>query len=136
MQRNFLLSPQGSPCTAPPFGMMAAIDANTGKLKWEVPTGYIPWKGEHPELGSPSLGGPMVTAGGVVFLGGTFDPYLKAWDAETGRELWRGRLPASARATPMTFHAASGKQYIVIAAGGHDVPGNEPNDALVAFALP
>lgn len=136
MQRSFLLSPQGSPCTAPPFGMMAAIDANTGKLKWEVPTGYIPWKGEHPEMGSPSLGGPVVTAGGLVFLGGTFDPYLKAWDAETGKELWRGRLPASARATPMTFQAASGKQYIVIAAGGHDVPGNEPNDALVAFALP
>ncbi|MDQ1472521.1 MAG: quinoprotein glucose dehydrogenase, partial [Bryobacterales bacterium] len=75
MQRNFLLTPKGSPCTAPPYGMMAAIDANTGKRKWEVPTGYIPWKGEDPEMGSPSLGGPMVTAGGLVFLGATFDPY-------------------------------------------------------------
>jgi quinoprotein glucose dehydrogenase len=136
MQRTFLLTPKGSPCTAPPYGMMAAVDANTGKLKWEVPTGFIPWKGEHPEMGSPSLGGPMVTAGGLVFLGATFDPYLKAWDSETGKQLWRGKLPASARATPMTFQAASGKQYIVIAAGGHDVPGSEPNDALVAFAIP
>ena len=116
--------------------MLAAIDANTGKLKWEVPTGYVPWVGDHPDWGSPSLGGPIATAGGLLFLGATFDPYLKAYDLSTGKELWRGKLPASARATPMTFRAANGKQYVVIAAGGHEVPGNEPSDALVAFALP
>ncbi len=136
MQRTFLLTPGLTPCTPPPYGMLAAIDANTGKLKWEVPTGEIPWLTGHPEWGSPSLGGPMVTAGGLVFLGGTFESSLKAWDAATGREVWKGKLPASARATPMTFRAANGKQYILIAAGGHDVPGNQPSDALVAFALP
>ena len=136
MQRVFLLTPKGTPCTAPPYGMLAAIDANTGKLKWEVPTGYVPWVGDHPDWGSPSLGGPIATAGGLLFLGATFDPYLKAYDLSTGKELWRGKLPASARATPMTFRAANGKQYVVIAAGGHEVPGNEPSDALVAFALP
>ena len=139
MQRVFLLTDKGAPCTAPPYGMLAAIDANTGKLKWEVPTGGVPWLvgrlGEHPEWGSPSLGGPLVTAGGVLFLGATFDSFLKAYDTETGKELWRGKLPTSARAVPMTFQAASGKQYVVIAAGGHDVPGSEPNDALVAFAI-
>jgi quinoprotein glucose dehydrogenase len=136
MQRTFLLSPKGSPCTAPPFGMLAAIDANTGALKWETPTGFIPWKGEHAEWGSPSLGGPLVTAGGLLFLGATFDPFLKAFDSETGKEIWRGKLPASARATPMTFQSAQGKQYVLIAAGGHDVPGGELSDALVAFAIP
>jgi quinoprotein glucose dehydrogenase len=136
MQRIFLLSPKGSPCNAPPFGSLAAIDANTGALKWEVPVGYLPWMGEHREWGSPSLGGPIVTAGALVFLGATFDPFLKAYDVKTGKELWRGQLPASARATPMTFRAPNRKQYIVIAAGGHDVPGNQPSDALVAFAIP
>ena len=133
--RTFLLSPKGSPCGTPPFGLLAAIDANSGKLKWEIPTGYVPWLGEHTEWGSPSLGGPIVTAGGLVFLGATFDPYLKAYDVDTGKEIWRGRLPASARATPMTFRAANGKQYVVIAAGGHDVPGGQSGDSLVAFSF-
>jgi len=135
-QRTFLLSPKGTPCTPPPYGMLAAIDANTGKLKWETPAGFIPWAADHPEWGSPSLGGPIATAGGLLFLGATFDPYLKAYDMATGKELWRGKMPASARATPMTFRSAAGKQYIVIAAGGHDVPGAVFSDTLIAFALP
>ncbi|MEP6715730.1 MAG: pyrroloquinoline quinone-dependent dehydrogenase [Terriglobia bacterium] len=135
MQRVFFTTPKASPCTAPPWGVMAAIDANTGRLKWEVPIGNVPWAGDHPGWGSPALGGPIVTAGGLVFLGATFDPYLKAYDTATGRELWKGALPASARATPMTFVAANGVQYVVIAAGGHDVPGERPDDSLVAFAL-
>ena len=135
MQRTFLLSPKGSPCTAPPWGMMAAIDANTGALKWEVPVGSIPFAGDHPELGSIALGGPIATAGKLVFLGATLDPYLKAYDSETGKELWRGALPTSARATPMTFLGPDGKQYVVIAAGGHDVPGNVQGDELVVFGL-
>lgn len=138
MQRTFLLTPKGLPCSPPPYGMLAAIDADSGNLKWEVPTGFLPWLGEnnHPEWASPSLGGPLVTAGGLVFLGASFDPYLKAYRSDTGQEVWRGKMPASARATPMTFQTAAGKQYVLIAAGGHDVPGSEPNDALVAFALP
>jgi quinoprotein glucose dehydrogenase len=136
MQRVFLLTEKGSPCTAPPYGMLAAIDANSGQLKWEAPTGYARWLGEHREWGSPSLGGPIVTAGGLVFMGATFDPYLKAYDSDSGKEIWRGKLPASARATPMTFRStATGKQYVVIAAGGHDVPGAQFSDSLVAFAL-
>jgi quinoprotein glucose dehydrogenase len=134
MQRTFLLSPKGSPCTEPPFGMLAAIDANTGKLKWEVPMGNVPWVGNHPEWGSPALGGAIVVDG-LVFLGATFDAYLKAYDGASGKEVWRGKLPASARATPMTFRSASGKRYIVIAAGGHDVPGGQLGDALVAFEI-
>jgi quinoprotein glucose dehydrogenase len=137
MQRIFLLTAKGSPCTAPPFGMLAAIDAVTGKLKWEVPTGYIPWLAkneEHPEWGSPSLGGPLAVDG-MLFLGATFDPFLKAYDIATGKEVWRGKLPASARATPMTFRSPSGKRYVVIAAGGHDVPGGGQSDSLVAFRL-
>ena len=136
MQRTFLLSPKGTPCTPPPYGMLAAIDSNTGKLRWETPVGYIPWVGNHPEWGSPSLGGPIATAGGLLFLGATFDPYLKAYDTATGKELWRGKLPASARATPMTFRSAAGKQYVVIAAGGHDVQGATLSDTMIAFALP
>jgi len=98
--------------------------------------GYIPWLGEHPEWGSPALGGPVITAGGLVFLAATFDPWLKAYDLATGKLVWRGKLPTSARATPMTFMGANHKQYVVIAAGGHDVPGGVLSDTLVAFALP
>ena len=139
MQRIFLLSPKGSPCTEPPFGMLAAIDANTGRLKWEVPMGNVPWMEKalgvaHPEWGSPALGGAIVVDG-LVFMGATFDPYLKAYDEATGKEVWRGKLPTSARATPMTFRSESGKRYIVIAAGGHDVPGAELSDELVAFLI-
>ncbi len=136
MQRTFLIGPKGAPCSPPPYGMLAAIDANTGQTRWEVPTGSLPWRPAQPEWGSPSLGGPLVTAGGLLFLGATFDPYLKAYDVSNGRELWRAKLPTSARATPMTFTAADGRQFVVIAAGGHDVPGNEAGDSLVAFALP
>jgi len=136
MQRTFLLSAKGAPCSPPPFGLLLAIDANTGKEKWKVPMGYIPWLGDHPDWGSPALGGPIVTAGGLIFLGATFDPWLKAYDPATGKLVWRGALPTSARATPMTFMGADGKQYIVIAAGGHDVPGAKLSDTLVAFAIP
>lgn len=136
MQRTMLVTPKFVPCVAPPWGSLAAIDANTGKLKWDVPAGYIPWLGEHKEWGSPMLGGPLVTAGGLLFLGATFDPWLKAFDTANGNEIWRGKLPTSARATPMTFASPGGKQFVVIAAGGHDLPGNDQSDSLVAFAIP
>ena len=130
MLRTFLLGPKGSPCSPPPFGLLVAVDANTGAQKWKVPMGYLPWVGDHPEWGSPALGGPVITAGGLIFMGATFDPYLKAYDEATGKQVWRGKLPASARATPMTFMGADRRQYVLIAAGGHDVPGNTPSDAL------
>ena len=74
--------------------------------------------------------------GGLIFIGATFDPYLKSFDVETGTLLWKGKLPTSARATPMTYRTAKGKQYVVIAAGGHDVPDSAQGDAVVAFSLP
>jgi len=88
--------------------------------------------------GSISLGGPIVTAGGLVFVAGTLDPFIRAFDVETGKELWKAQLPASGAATPMTYQTRSGgKQFLVIAAGGHAKVTEEPqSDAVVAFALP
>jgi quinoprotein glucose dehydrogenase len=84
-----------------------------------------------------SLGGPIVTGGGLVFIAGTFDPYIRAFDVETGKQLWEAKLPTSAHATPMTYRAADGKQYVVIAAGGSAKITEEPqSDALIAFSLP
>ena len=137
MARQFLLTEGNMPCNRPPWGALTAIDASTGQRKWEVPLGVLPWLADRPEAakwGSISLGGPIVTAGGLVFIGGTIDSYFRAFDVETGAELWKGKLPTSARATPMTY-SSHGKQYVVIAAGGHDVPGVPIGDHLVAFAL-
>ncbi|MGH9632034.1 MAG: pyrroloquinoline quinone-dependent dehydrogenase [Bryobacteraceae bacterium] len=139
MQRKFLRSPSGAPCNAPPWGTLAALDANTGEKRWEVPLGVMPQAAAIPgaeKFGSPSLGGPIVTAGGLVFIGASFDPHLRAFDVKTGKELWRGELPASARATPMTYRTKSGKQFVAIAAGGHGLPGTNPGDELTVFALP
>ena len=133
MSRQFLLTPDRKPCNAPPWGTLAAIDAKTGEKRWEVPLGeFVPG---HPELGSPNLGGPMVTGGGLVFIGAAFDSHLRAFDVETGKLLWTGDLPNSARANPMTYQGPDGKQYIVISAGGHKGV-NQIGDSVIAFALP
>lgn len=136
MSRNMLLGPSGLPCTAPPWGTLAAIDAATGKVRWQVPFGGLP--GEPEELthttGSVNLGGPIATAGGLVFIGASFDPHLRAFDVESGKELWSGTLPTSARATPMTYEV-NGKQFVAIAAGGHTGKAKIDNK-LVVFALP
>ena len=96
--------------------------------------------GNHPAIpaGSISLGGPIVTAGGLVFIAGTVDPFIRAFDVETGTELWKAPLPASGAATPMTYLTTpGGRQFLVIAAGGHSHVSEEPqSDALIAFALP
>ena len=136
MSRQFLRSPSGLPCNPPPFGTLTAIDAVTGRVRWEVPLGQLPVPGALPEWGSLNLGGPLATAGGLVFIGATFDAAIRAFDLATGRELWRGELSASAKATPMTFQAPSGKQYVVIAAGGHNPQFGKLDNAIVAFALP
>jgi quinoprotein glucose dehydrogenase len=139
MWRDFLLSPSSHlPCNPPPWGTLTAVDAATGAVRWEVPLGTIPWapKGAHLEhAGSINLGGAIVTAGGLAFIGAALDPHLRAFDVETGKELWAGNLPVSARATPMTYRAANGTQYVVIAAGGHAVADLPVGDYLVAFAL-
>ena len=86
-------------------------------------------------LGTPTLGGPLATSGGLVFIGAAMDDYLRAFDANTGAEIWTGRLPATGNSTPITYEW-QGRQYVVIAAGGHGETGSPANDALVAFALP
>ncbi len=140
MMRETLLSPLGMPCNPPPWGQLHAVDMHSGKILWSVPLGttedmaafsqYILGK-----TGTPNLGGPMVTAGGLVFIGSAMDNYLRAFDAKTGAELWRGRLPAGGQATPMTY-VWKGKQYVVIAAGGHSKLNTKRGDQVLAFALP
>ncbi|HRO61057.1 MAG TPA: PQQ-binding-like beta-propeller repeat protein, partial [Burkholderiaceae bacterium] len=138
MVREILLSPIGMPCNEPPWGALAAVDVEHGRLAWEVPLGntrkLAPF-GMAFRFGTPGFGGPIVTAGGVLFIAATMDKLLRAFDADTGEELWAGELPYGGQATPMTY-AIGGRQYVVIAAGGHPSLGNEIGDALLAFALP
>jgi quinoprotein glucose dehydrogenase len=139
MLRNFLQSPSDLPCNPPPWGTLVAVDLEKGTIRWRVPLGSMQnFGGAHGSIpdGSISLGGPIVTAAGLVFISGTTDPHLRAFDIESGKELWNAELPASGNATPMTYEM-NGKQYVVIAAGGHQrIPEEKQGDAIVAFALP
>ncbi|HEX9727559.1 MAG TPA: pyrroloquinoline quinone-dependent dehydrogenase [Gemmatimonadales bacterium] len=139
MRRRILLSPSGLPCTPPPFGTLVAVDLDSRERLWEVPLGSFegtapPGTDLPPEWGSINLGGPIATAGGVVFIAAALDRSLKAYDIETGRELWRGPLPESGKATPMTYRLASGEQFVAIAVGGGGPFGE--GDYVVAFRLP
>lgn len=141
LRREPLLSPLGAPCNPPPWGTLTAVDLRGGEVLWEVPLGTTRDQAPFPiwwlqgEVGSPNLGGPITTAGGLVFIGATTDKYLRAFDAGTGELLWSHRLPFTANATPITYRLRrEGRQYVVVAAGGHGW--SEPGDALVAFALP
>jgi quinoprotein glucose dehydrogenase len=132
MYRTFLLSAGTVPCSAPPWGTTEAVDLFTGKKLWDVPLGtMIPGQ----RTGSINLGGPMITAGGLVFTAAAMDPYLHAFDIDTGNEIWNYQLPVPAQATPMTY-TWKGKQYVVIAAGGHGKLGTKQGDSVVALALP
>jgi len=130
-----------SPCFKPPFGTLTAVDLRTGKTLWDVPLGTDEGleKQGVPKLpagsGMVNLGGPITTAGGLVFIGSTLDAYLRAFDIETGGELWKHKLPAGGKATPMTYLGADGRQYVVISAGG-DGKGFGKADSIMAFALP
>ncbi|MFZ5622965.1 MAG: pyrroloquinoline quinone-dependent dehydrogenase [Gemmatimonadota bacterium] len=139
--RRFLLAPDRVPCNPPPWGALTAIDLNTGEVKWEVPLGSLPWLALNPDAekwGSPFLGGgPLVTAGGLVVMAGTFDGKIRVFDIDTGAELMRANLPAAGNASPITYRVTpSGRQYVVIAAGGHGRLGTTTGDYIVAFALP
>jgi quinoprotein glucose dehydrogenase len=141
MLRRFLQSPSDLPCGSPPWGTLAAIDMDKGDIRWQIPLGTMQeFGGKHGSVppGSISLGGPIVTAGGITFVAGTTDPNIRAFDTETGKELWKAALPASGNATPMTYSAGPNhRQFLVIAAGGHRaIPEEQLGDALVAFALP
>jgi quinoprotein glucose dehydrogenase len=137
MRRMPLLSSWEMPCVAPPWSTLTAVDMERGEILWQVPLGGTRDLTGLPfgfEWGVPGLGGPLVTASGLVFIGAVMDDYLRAYDIGTGEELWRGRLPAGGQASPMTYQLG-GRQYIVIAAGGHGSLGTRRGDHLVAFAL-
>jgi quinoprotein glucose dehydrogenase len=132
-------SPLGVPCTEPPWGTLTAIDLDTGEHLWNVPLGTSKDLAPFPFWwikGAPNIGGPTVTASGVTFIGATSDHYLRAFNTETGEELAKFRLPTGAHATPMTYTNEQGKQFVVIAAGGHWAIGTPASDHLIAFALP
>jgi quinoprotein glucose dehydrogenase len=140
MKRETLLSSLGLPCNPPPWGMLHSIDMRDGSIRWQVPLGtsedLVPMSQYLlRNSGTPNFGGPIVTAGGVVFIGAAMDNYLRAFDATSGKELWRGRLPAGGQATPMTY-IWKGRQYVVIAAGGHAKSNTKRGDTVIAFALP
>jgi quinoprotein glucose dehydrogenase len=141
VRREPLLSPWGLPCTAPPWGTLASIDLRRNRIVWQVPLGSTesigPWFAPTRDFGTPHMGGPIATAGDLVFVGAAMDSYFRAFDLETGRELWKYRLPAGGQATPMTYRAGHDlRQYVVIAAGGHGTLGTQRGDYVVAFALP
>jgi quinoprotein glucose dehydrogenase len=133
-----LLGPFGAPCNPPPWGVLQAVDLKSGKLLWESTLGTTRDQAPFPmwlPLGSPNLGGSIATAGGVVFIGATTDKFLRGFDAKTGAEIWRARLPFTANATPISYRLRKdGRQFVVVAAGGHGW--SEPGDAVMAFALP
>ena len=132
MFRTPLLAPSGLPCNPPPWGTVTAVDLFDGKKVWDSPLGsYLPGM----NTGTITLGGPMVTAGGLVFTAAAMDDFLRAFDSETGKEIWKFQLPAGGQATPMTY-SVGGKQYIVIAAGGHEKLGTKQGDSVIAFPLP
>jgi quinoprotein glucose dehydrogenase len=141
MRREPLLSPWGLPCVAPPWGTLVSVDLRRNRIVWQVPLGSTqglgPWFAPTRDFGTPNMGGPIATAGDLVFVGAAMDSYFRAFDLETGRELWKYHLPAGGQATPMTYRAGRNqRQYVVISAGGHGGLGTPRGDYVIAFALP
>lgn len=136
------LNPLGVPCNSPPWGTLTAIDLTTRKIIWQHPIGTTrdtgPF-GTHTNVPLPTgifnIGGNMVTKGGLIFIGATADDYLRAIDERSGKVVWKARLPAGGQATPMSY-SVNGKQYVVIAVGGHAGLGTRSGDYVQAFALP
>ena len=140
MLREVQLSSLGVPCNPPPWGQLTAIDMKTGQTRWQIPFGRVDLGGpvdSLPHWGAPNQGGPIITRGGLIFIGASLDSRFRAYDLKTGEELWSHNVPSPATATPMTFrHTPNGKQYVVVAAGGHGGFQTKLSDAIVAFALP
>jgi quinoprotein glucose dehydrogenase len=124
--------------TKPPWGTLVGIDLRSGAKKWEVPLGFMVDPAKYPaalQWGSLNFGGAIVTGGNLVFVAASVDGYFRAFDSRTGKLLWEYALPASAQATPMSYEL-DGRQYVVIAAGGHGKLQTKQGDYLMAFALP
>jgi quinoprotein glucose dehydrogenase len=141
LKRELFLGADGAPCTPPPFGALVAVSLRTRQIVWSTPLGTSEGLDKigikvPPDIpGAINLGGPITTAGGLVFIGAATDRYLRAFDLRNGRELWKTALPAGGKATPMTYLGADGRQYVVISAGG-DGKAWGWSDEVVAFALP
>ncbi len=131
MHREWLVAPNKQPCNAPPWGALVAFDLAEGRVRWAAPLGSM---GNGWPAGSINLGGPIATAGGLVFTAAALDAHLRAFDVDTGKEVWTAELPASAQSTPMTYEW-NGKQYIVICAGGHGKLQSKMGDTVIGFAL-
>jgi quinoprotein glucose dehydrogenase len=129
----------GLPCQEPPWGYVSAADLTTGQIIWMHKNGTVRDQAPIPlpfKMGVPSLGGPLMTAGGVAFLSGTIDYYVRAYDVSNGEQLWESRLPAGGQATPMTYTGSDGRQYLLVVAGGHGSLGTKTGDYVIAYALP
>jgi quinoprotein glucose dehydrogenase len=140
VETGWLMSPLGVPCSEPPWGTLDAIDLEKGELLWSVPMGTTRNMAPFPFWwidGLPGFGAPMMTASGLVFSGISNEHAFRAFDLKTGETLWKAELPTAANALPMTYQsAASGKQFVVVAAGGHWGGGSPPGDYIIAYALP
>lgn len=139
MSIDTVMSPLGVPCTPPPWGKLVAIDMKTGNQRWSVALGSVHEMGPlalpfEVNWGTPNLGGAMMTAGGLVFIAATMDRRLRAFDTRTGKILWTATLPVDATASPMTYQV-DGRQYVLIAAGGHHMFQRGSGDYLIAYAL-
>lgn len=133
------LSPLGLPCQQPPWGYVAGVDLTTGKTVYKHVNGTVRDLSPLPlpfKMGVPGIGGPIVTRGGVAFLSGTLDYYVRGYDLKTGEQIWRARLPAGGQATPSTYLGRDGRQYLVVVAGGHGSTGTKAGDSIIAYALP
>ncbi len=140
VETEWLMSPLGVPCTKPPWGTLDAVDIEAGKVLWSVPIGTTRNMAPFPFWwlkGIPGFAAPMMTASGLIFSGISNDQHLRAFDIRDGRELWKVALPTGANALPMSYQInKSGRQFVVVAAGGHWSGGSPPGDHIIAYALP
>ena len=146
MARRMFVSELGLPCTKPPWGHLAAVDLAKGEILWQIPFGTVEdlspvpmpgffWRAFFADWGAPNIGGPMMTATGLVFIGASLDYYFRVFDVTSGEELWRYRLPTSANSTPISYEH-EGRQYVAVSVGGHSGGGTRPGDSVFVFALP
>lgn len=129
----------GLPCQQPPWGYVAGIDLTNGKTVYQHVNGTVRDMAPVPlpfKTGVPGIGGPIVTGGGMAFLSGTVDYYVRGYDLANGDEIWRARLPAGGQSTPATYMGRDGRQYLVVVAGGHGYVGTKLGDSVIAYALP